>query len=277
MRQLSKPFSSRRDTLTFVICLIFAVTARLTPATYAEAIASTIRETVLSPFLSLQDEIQQLRVWRVRFEEISARADSVSAIAGNVQGLMQENARLRAILGLRARMPVHHIAAEVLFQTQQTEGTTIIVSAGEREGVWRWAPVVALGGLVGSVQTVDRNTSVVHTWTHPNFGVAVTALGDSVVGLVGPLFGGGATMMLELRDVSYEGEIPEGTPIFTSGLGGVYPRGIPVGRIRMVLDDQVGWSRSFLVEPAVHPAAVSHVLILLAETEDLSGAFERRQ
>jgi len=260
-----------------VICLIFAVTARLTPATYAEAIASTIRETVLSPFLRLQDEIQQLRVWRVRFEEISARADSVSAIAGNVQGLMQENARLRAILGLRARMPVHHIAAEVLFQTQQTEGTTIIVSAGEREGVWRWAPVVALGGLVGSVQTVDRNTSVVHTWTHPNFGVAVTALGDSVVGLVGPLFGGGATMMLELRDVSYEGEIPEGTPIFTSGLGGVYPRGIPVGRIRMVLDDQVGWSRSFLVEPAVHPAAVSHVLILLAETEDLSGAFERRQ
>lgn len=256
---------------------MLAVTARLTPVTYAEAIARAMRDTVLSPFLHLQDEIQQLRVWRVRFEEISARADSVSAIAGTVQGLMQENARLRAILGLRARMPVHHIAAEVLFQTQQTEGTIIIVSAGERDGVRRWAPVVAVGGLIGSIQTVDRNTSVVHTWTHPDFGAAVTALGDSVVGLVGPRFGAGATMMLELRDVSYEGEIPEGTPIFTSGLGGVYPRGIPVGRIRGVLDDRGGWSRSFLVEPAVHPAAVSHVLVLLVETEDLSGAFERRQ
>ncbi len=276
MPQLSEPYSSRRDTITFVICLILAVTARLTPVIYAEAIASAIRDTVLSPFLRLQDEIQQLRVWRVRFEEISARADSVSAIAGRVQGLMQENVRLRAILGLRARMPVYHVAAEVLFQTQQTEGTTIIVSAGEREGVRRWAPVVAVGGLVGSVQTVDRNTSVVHTWNHPDFGVAVTALGDSVVGLVAPRFGEGATMMLELRDVSYEGEIPEGTTVFTSGLGGVYPRGIPVGRIRAVLDDGVGWSRSFLLEPAVHPAAVSHVLILLAETEDLSGAFERR-
>ncbi len=170
MPQLSEPYSSRRDTITFVICLILAVTARLTPVTYAEAIASATRETVLSPFLRLQDEIQQLRVWSVRFEEISVRADSVSAIAGKVQGLMQENARLRAILGLRARMPVHHVAAEVLFQTQQTEGTTIIVSAGEREGVRRRAAVVAVGGLVGSVQTVDGNTSVVHTWTHPETG-----------------------------------------------------------------------------------------------------------
>lgn len=274
---MSEPYSSRRDTITFVICLMLAVTARLTPVKYAEAVTSAIRDTVLFPFLRLQDKVQQQRVWSVRFEEISARADSVSAIEGKVQGLMQENARLRAILRLRARMSVHHIAAEVLFQTQQTEGTTIIVSAGEREGVRRWAPVVAVGGLVGSIQTVDRNTSVVHTWAHPDFGAAVTALGDSVVGLVAPRFGESATMMLELRGVWYGGEMPEGTPVFTSGLGGVYPRGIPVGRIQGVLDDRVGWSRSLLLEPAVHLATVSHVLILLVETEDLNGAFERRQ
>ncbi len=64
-----------------------------------------------------------------------------------------------------------------------------------------------------------------------------------------------------------------GTPIYTSGLGGVYPAGIPVGRIRGVIDDREGWSRSFLLEPAVHPATVSHVLILLAEADDLSHLF----
>jgi rod shape-determining protein MreC len=272
----SEPYSSRRDTVTFVVCLLLAVAARMAPLTYAEAIASSIRNTILFPFLRLQEETEQLQIRRVQFDEIAARADSAAAIAGQLQGLEQENARLRAILGLRARMPVRHVAAEVLLQTQQTEGTTIIVSAGEQEGVLRWAPVVALGGLVGNVQTVDRNTAVVHTWTHPDFSAAVTALNDSVVGLVGPRFGEGFTMMLELRGVAYGGDIPQGTPVYTSGLGGVYPRGLPVGRIRSVLDDRVGWSRSFLLEPAVHPAAVSHVLILLAEGRDLSNVFEER-
>ncbi len=275
MLELSEPYSSRRDTVTFVLCLSLAIAARLAPLGYAETIASSIRNTILFPFLRLQDETQQLQVRRAQFEEIAARADSAIAIAGQVQGLEQENTRLRAILGLRARMPVHHVGAEVLHQTAQTEGTTIIVSAGTQDGVRHRAPVVAVGGLVGNVQTVDRNTSIVHSWTHPDFAVAVTALGDSVVGLVAPHFGP-VTMMLELHSVYYGGDIPPGTLVVTSGLGGVYPRGIPVGRVREVLDDRVGWSRSFLLEPAVHPAAVSHVLILLAEAGDLSGAFERQ-
>ena len=262
-----------------MICLLLAVAARLAPLSYADAIASGIRDTILYPFLRLQHETEQFSVRRTRFDEISARADSTSAMAGRLDGLAQENAHLRAILGLRARMPVHHVAAEVLFQTQQTEGATVVVSAGREEGVRHWAPVVAAGGpggLVGSVQVVDRNTSLVHTWTHPDFRAAATALNDSVVGLVYPRFGEGATMMLELREVSYGGDIPPGTPVVTSGLGGVYPRGIPVGRIRAVLDDRAGWSRTFLLEPAVHPAAVSHVLVLLAEAGDLSAAFEGR-
>ena len=81
-------------------------------------------------------------------------------------------------------------------------------------------------------------------------------------------------MMLELRGVSYGAEIPEGTVVYTSGLGGVYPRGIPVGRIRGVIDDRVEWSRTYLLEPAVHPASVSHVLLLLAEAGDLSNTFD---
>ena len=116
---------------------------------------------------------------------------------------------------------------------------------------------------------------MVPTWKASEFAGGVDAVGDQVVGLVGPRFRATGAMMLELRDVSYGGHIPPGTLVYTCGLGGVYPRGVPVGRVRGVLDDRVGWSRSFLLEPAVHPAAVSHVLILLAETGDLSGTFEQ--
>lgn len=277
MPQRTEPYSSRRDTITFVVCLLLAVVARVAPLSYAEAFASGIRQTILFPFLRLQGETERFQIRRAEFERLAARADSAAATAARLDALRQENDRLRAILGLRARMTVHHVAADVLFQTQQTANNTLLVSAGEQEGVRRWAPVVAVGGLVGSVQSVDRHTAVVYTWTHPDFGAAVTALADSVVGLLSPRFTEEATMMLELRGVSYSGDIPDGTPVYTSGVGGVYPRGIPVGRIRQVLDDRVGWSRSFLVEPAVHPAAVSHVLILLTEAGDVGDAFGPRE
>ena len=274
MLQTSEPYSSRGDTIAFSVCVMLAVAARLAPLTYTDPIASGIRETILAPFLELQNQSELWRVRRTEFTAIMARSDSAVAIAGRVQGLEQENARLRAILGLRSRMPVHHVAGEVLHQTHFTDGNALIVSAGERDGVERWAPVVAVGGLLGYVQSVDRNTSVIRAWTDPEFSVGVTALNDSVFGLVGPSFVGGPAKVLELRGVSYGAQIPEGTVVFTSGLGGVYPRGIPVGRIRGVIDDRVEWSRTYLLEPAVHPASVSHVLILLAEAADLSSAFD---
>ncbi len=276
----SQPYSSRADNVTFLVCLSLAVIVRLAPTQYSQALASGIRETLLVPFLQLQMQTERWRIRRTEFATIMAQHDSAVALVGQMQALDQENSRLRAILGLRSRMPVHHVAGEVLHQSLQSGGTTLIVSVGKQDGVSRWAPVVAVGasgagGLVGNIQTVDHETSVVHAWTHPDFAVSVTGLDDAVVGIASPSRGEGGSMMLELRGVSYRGDVPPGTAILTSGLGGVYPRGIPVGYVRSVIDEREGWSRSFLLAPAVHPAAVSHALILLAQVGDLRAAFEQ--
>ena len=276
MAVADQSYSSRRDTVTFLVCLSLAAVIRLSPLPFAEGLASGIRESLLVPFLQLQTQTQRWQAQRREFATIVARHDSAVVVASQVAVLNAENARLRAILGLRGRMPVHHVAADVLHQSLQAGGTTLIVSAGAKDGVRRRAPVVAVGGLVGNVQTVDDETSVVYAWTHPDFRVSATALGDSVVGIVAPILGEGATMTLELRGVSYRGDIPDGTPVVTSEMGGVYPRGITVGYVRGVIDQREGWLRSFLLEPAVHPAVVSHVLILLGQAGDLSPAFERR-
>jgi rod shape-determining protein MreC len=149
---------------------------------------------------------------------------------------------------------------------------TMIVTVGAEDGVMEWAPVLAPQGLVGHVQRVDRTTSVVLAWTHPDFRASALAL-DSVSGIVAPRIGDGATTMLEMREVASQAEIPPGTLVVTSGLGGIYPRGIPIGRIRALVDEREGWSKTYLVEPAVQPAAISHVLVLLPDTTDVSDAF----
>ena len=68
--------------------------------------------------------------------------------------------------------------------------------------------------------------------------------------------------LLQLQGVAYRQLVPEGTAILTSGLGGVLPRGIPIGTVVGAAGEAEGWERTYLVRPAVHPAAVTHVMIL---------------
>jgi rod shape-determining protein MreC len=52
--------------------------------------------------------------------------------------------------------------------------------------------------------------------------------------------------------------------VMTSGLGGVYPRGIPIGRVAGVRREELGWERVYRLMPLGNPGHVSHVLVLKA-------------
>jgi rod shape-determining protein MreC len=78
---------------------------------------------------------------------------------------------------------------------------------------------------------------------------------------------------LVLNGTAFYEEIPEGTLVLTSGLGGVYPRGIPIGSIDEVDQTEGRWRRSYFLRPMVHPASVTHVLVQVGdglEGEDLA-------
>jgi hypothetical protein len=74
---------------------------------------------------------------------------------------------------------------------------------------------------------------------------------------------GAARYMLELRSVPVRSQLKAGTLIVSSGLGGVYPKGIPIGTVVTELKTAEGYARSYLVRPAVQLPDVTSVLILL--------------
>jgi rod shape-determining protein MreC len=270
-------YSSRRDTLAFVFCLLLAFAARLSPAAVQDAAATTFSHTVLAPFLFLQEQAELIKASRSDYARVVGLRDSVVVRALSVPGLEEENEQLRGLLGLSSRLQVRHISAEALHQASPASGLMTMLSAGSADGVRPKAPVVTAGGLLGVVQGVSRDRSVAMLWSHPDFRVSAMTRDGSIFGIVAPHGSAGpSTMLLELTGVPYQQEVSPGTVIYTSGLGGasgVYPRGIPIGTVLDIGDEQEGWSRTYVVRPAVHPAAVSHVIILTGPALDLGTPF----
>jgi rod shape-determining protein MreC len=274
----SEPYASRHDTIAFIACLLLSVVVRMAPAPWHDAVATALRRTLLAPFIAMQQETESIRATRAQFRRVEAERDSAMVDATLVEALREENAQLRAVLGLSQRVAVRHVSAEVLHQTLPTDGYTLLLSAGSNQGIKPLAAVIAAGGLVGVVRSVSPSTAIVVAWPHPDFRASAMTGDGSVFGIVAPYSESGPTdELLELRGVPYREHLTPGTRVYTSGLatgeGGIYPRGIPIGTILSVGQELPGWARTYLVLPAVHPASVSHVVVLLDTRADLTNVF----
>jgi rod shape-determining protein MreC len=269
-------YASRADTLLFLGCVALSLAAMSLPPALRDPVAAALRQTVLAPFLRLQQQSELLQTSQSRFQQIVSQRDSAALAATFLPELRNENTRLRALLGLGQRLGTGYTPAEVLHQAAPTDPLTLDVSAGRRQGVHPLSAVVCPEGLVGVVFAVDAQTSVVVTWAHPEFRASAMAADGSVYGIVAPHgTEGPGVWLLELRGVPYLQAVPVGTVILTSGLGGVFPRGIPLGTVIGVAGETEGWERTYLVRPAVQPAGVTHVMILgSARTgPDVQGGF----
>jgi rod shape-determining protein MreC len=254
---------SRRDTALFVGCLVLAVTALFTPDRITLGIASGLRQTVLAPLVWLQEEAEAGRGSRARLRSLLTERDSAAYAAQGLPALNAENERLRRLLGLSHRLKTPYVAAEVLHQAQVTDARMLLLSVGQAEGVASFDPIVAPEGLIGVIWNAGRSTSVAMTWAHPEFRVSAFTENGSAYGIVAASPNAtGSDAYLEFRGVPYRDSVMPGTEVLSSGLGGVYPKGIPIGTVIGVIREEAGWARVYRVRPAANPASTGHVLVL---------------
>jgi rod shape-determining protein MreC len=254
-------YASRADTLLFVACVGLSIAALSLPDQWRDPLAQALRQSVLAPFLFLQRQTELLAAARYRYDAVVAERDSVALAATFLPELRNENARLRSLLGLGARLGSGYVSAEILHQPEPTNPLSFVVSAGKREGVRRLSAVVSPEGLVGLVASVDEHTSVVLSWAHPEFRASAIASDGSVVGIAAPHGAEGRACGCSLRRVALSPASAAGTVIVTSGLGGIFPRGIPIG----VVIDQAGEEKAGAGRISCDPLFIrrrSHVMIL---------------
>lgn len=256
----------RRDSIVLALCVFLALVALFLPEHLRDPFAGALRRTVLAPLVSLQHDAELTRrAWLTREERIAAR-DSVQLQAMMLAGVTAENDRLRRLLSLGSRLKWGFVPAEVLQGRGIGEEYTITLSAGANAGVRVFSPVVAPEGLIGMVKTVDPTMSIAIVWAHPDFRVSAMAEDGSAFGIVASHEGSEPERyLLEMRGVPVRSSLKPGTRIVSSGLGSTYPRGIPVGVVLGELKTSELWARTYLLRPAVLPADMSTVMILLPQ------------
>lgn len=258
--------NNRFDRITLAICAGLSLIALVLPLPVREPIGAALRRTVLAPMVKLQERAELSRRAFLDHDDIMRVRDSIALSHLNSNPLSAENERLRALLGLGSRLEWGFIPAEALHGRGVRDESSVILSAGSNAGVERLSPVITPQGLVGVVDRVDPTMSHAMLWTHQDFRVSAMSENGSAFGIVqASLSSESGKFLMEMRGVPYRTSVTNGTLIITSGLGGVYPRGIPLGRVIAELQTSESWARTYLIRPEVFPADAYSVMVLKPE------------
>jgi len=202
---------------------------------------------------SARQEAEALRARVVELERDTARLADVEL----------ENARLRDLLAFRETLTGDLLTARVIGHDPAALSRTITIGQGSAAGVAQGAAVLAPGGLVGQVILVSPHAARVLLVTDHNSGVDAVVQRTRGRGIVE----GTADGRCSLRFVKRTEDLQVGDLVVSSGLEGIFPRGLPVGRIGAVDKQGQGLFQYAQVDPAVDVDALEEVLVTLGPVE----------
>ena len=212
--------------------------------------------------------------WRaVRTENTALRADNERMRVQSLQAreIDEENRRLRRLLSLRDRLPLTTLTGEIIGREGGGWARSLTVNRGRTDGIAQQMPAIVPEGLVGRVAQVRMSASVVQLLNDPTSTVGAVVQRTRTAGLIEGEPSGGLRFKFMARDGA---DVTPGDLIVTSGVGTLFPKGIPVGRVTAIEDKGSALFHFAVVAPAVDFARVEEVLLLTGQsTQDVAGLF----
>jgi rod shape-determining protein MreC len=199
---------------------------------------------LIAPFLSsgsgLQKQITSVRSGLKSLEDLERENTALGVenreLRATNQGLRdveREVNRLRHALNYRERSVFKLVPAVIVTRDSSTWWHTVTINRGKEDGVESDMAVVTDEGLVGKTTTVGANIALVLLVADENCKVAATVEGTREQGIVsGERVTSGLTPFLDLKFLSKQADLKPGQKAYTSGVGGVFPSGLPIGVVK---------------------------------------------
>jgi rod shape-determining protein MreC len=180
--------------------------------------------------------------------------------SGQVEQLALENKQLRELLALSKRLETKGQAAEVLYDAADPYTRKLIINKGMADGIKASSPVMDEHGILGQVTHVLPLVSEVTLVTDREHSIPVL---NTRTGARGVAYGeSGGAPLLELRFMATNADIEVGDMLSTSGVDGIYPPGVLVGKVTKVERRAETAFARILCEPVGRVQGARHVMVL---------------
>lgn len=265
----------RRHIALAAAIMLLALATPYFSDTLQQRVSFALQATALRPFIVAQRRLTESRRLAEQVRYLRRDLDSLVAVTATQSTLADENRTLRELLGLAERAGPAFVPASVLRPGTPGSESMFLLDVGFDRGLREGAPVLSARGLLGVILEVRARSAVGMDWTHPDFRVSVMLAEDGTLGIVENVRGSFREQdRLLLNGTAYHEAVLDGSLVVTSGLGGVFPRGIPIGRIDGTAQAQGNWLKSYWVRPAVQPGSATHVLVeTRGEPHDLASVW----
>ncbi len=193
----------------------------------------------------------------------------------DMQGLEDENTELRQMLKLqKGQTDINMTAASVAAKDPSDWYATLTIDKGSRDGIKENQPVVNSNReLIGQISRVGDNWAEVITIVDPQSSVGALIKRSKAIGIIE----GNSELRYDGKCrfgyISRDTDIQEGDYIETSGLGGIYPKGLIIGTVESIYEDNSTMSKAATVKPCANIARTNEVFVIISYKQaDLSDS-----
>lgn len=187
--------------------------------------------------------------------------------------LTAENVRLRELLNSSALLDSRVQVAEIIAFDPDPSRSEVIINKGRDEGVYVGQPILDASGVLGQVIAAGRGQSRVILISDRRHGLPVEVSRNGVRAIAQ---GTGSAGELQLQYLPVTVDVRVGDLLVTSGLGGVFPRGYPAGRVASIERDPGATFMTVAALPAAALAQSRHVLLVSEEREPVEALLQQK-
>ena len=232
------------------------VTTITSPVRYAGSV-------VASPFNALGNVFSNLTASQETLSDLKAQNEELTAHVAELSEAQETASRLESLLGLQSTYNLESTAARIIGESSDAWSRTVTIDKGSSDGFAINMPVCNSAGVIGQIIEVSANTSTVRLITDENSGVSAMVQSTRAQGILQ----GQPDGTLRLEYVTTDADVQEGDIIVTSGIGGVYPKGL--GTVSTVVREENATYYTITVTPASSDTENNEeVLVITSLTSD---------
>lgn len=236
--------------------LRIAVGSLFLPLFGLNATAQELPVDLVNTVLPRRELFKQIATLRQQNEQLKVQALAAAAVA-------RENDQLRALIGWKGKVPWNLKLAAVVMRDPANWWRSVQIDLGSRDGIRPNLPVLTAAGLVGRVSSVELTRSQVVLVGDPN--CKASALVENPAHDMGVITASGPmdNSLVQLTYLAGGADLKPGQTVMTSGLGGIFPKGIIIGQVVDARPVEFGLYTEARVKLAVNLGALEQVWVVM--------------